>query len=155
MRIWFYTCTFVRQSLVHTTLLEFHSSMVAFIDTIGYSTLSQFTANIFLKISMLYQVLGSDTEDGVWSFALCSEDIDEYMAFTEAQMQLTKIPTITVIINIILSNLSFNEEDDDFLALSLSTSISLLKMSSSGFLKHNASMFVLIFLQSKSSVPSQ
>ena len=53
------------------------------------------------------------------------------------------------------SSFCFNDEEDDFWLLSLSTSISLLKISSSFCLKHNASIFDLILSHLKSSVPSQ
>ena len=53
------------------------------------------------------------------------------------------------------SSLCFRDEEDDFLPFNRSTSISLLKISSSGRLKHNASILDLIELHLKSSVPSQ
>ena len=93
----------------------------------------------------------------VWYYSVSSSEVwnDEIATLIEALIYVINNPMNTETMIKKRSSLSFKDEEDDFLPFNRSTSISLLKISSSGRLKHNASILDLIELHLKSSVPSQ
>ena len=93
----------------------------------------------------------------VWYYPVSSSEVwnDEIATLIEALIYVINNPMNTETMIKKRSSLSFKDEEDDFLPFNRSTSISLLKISSSGRLKHNASILDLIELHLKSSVPSQ
>ena len=93
----------------------------------------------------------------VWYDSVSSSEVwnDEIATLIEALIYVINNPMNTETMIKKRSSLSFKDEEDDFLPFNRSTSISLLKISSSGRLKHNASILDLIELHLKSSVPSQ